>query len=69
MYFLIKRGIRSGDPEPEWKYWSDLQYILAQRPSCNPVVLRDNMANDSEEGFICDSSIDLNTDESAGAKC
>lgn len=42
-YFQIKRSIRSGDPEPTWKYWNDFQFILGQRPSCHPVVLRDDL--------------------------
>lgn len=60
----IKRGLRSGDPEPEWKYYNMLNEIVGGKPTANPVEQLDSNASGSQSGTLqeilsCDDEVEI----------
>lgn len=51
-YMNIKRSLRSGDEEPEWKYYKTMNEIFGPKPTANPEIQIDSVASGSSTGSL-----------------
>lgn len=58
-YMNIKRSLRSGDPDPEWRYYKMIDEIFGQKPTANPEIIIDSMTSDSSLQEIIANPVDL----------
>lgn len=60
-YMNIKRALRSGDPDPDWKYYQLMDEIFGQKPTANPEIIIDSMSSGSSIQEIIGNPVELSS--------